>query len=68
MSNYLTQIILTIFLALAAWLGLQAKNLYCKYINTEIKQAIVKNAVLFVEQTCKDNRMGLRFPKPSLSP
>lgn len=54
MSNYLSQIILTIFLALAAWLGLQSKNLYRKYINTEIKQAIVKNAVLFVEQTCKD--------------
>lgn len=54
MNNYITQIILTIFLALAAFLGIQAKNLYRKYINTEIKQAIVKNAVLFVEQTCKD--------------
>lgn len=54
LNGYLTQIILTIFLALAAWLGVQAKNLYRKYINTEIKQAIVKNAVLFVEQTCKD--------------
>lgn len=54
LDSYLTQIILTIFLALAAWLGVQAKNLYKKYINTEIKQAIVKNAVLFVEQTCKD--------------
>ena len=54
MSNYITQIILTIFLALAAFLGAQARILYKKYINTEIKQAVVKNAVLFVEQTCKD--------------
>ena len=53
-NEYLTQIILAVFLALAAWLGAQAKNLYRKYINTEIKQAVVKNAVLFVEQTCKD--------------
>ncbi len=54
MSNYITQIILTVFLFVAAFLGVQAKNLYRKYVNTEIKQAIVKNAVLFVEQTCKD--------------
>ena len=54
MSNYITQITLSIVLFIAAFLGLQAKNLYKKYVNTEIKQIIVKNAVLFVEQTCKD--------------
>lgn len=54
LDGYIAQIILAIFLAAAAWLGVQAKNLYRKYINTEIKQAIVKNAVLYVEQTCKD--------------
>ena len=54
MSNYITQIALTVFLAVAAFLGMQAKNLYRKYVNNEVKQAIVKNAVLFVEQTCKD--------------
>lgn len=54
LDGYLAQIIMAAFLLLAAWLGVQAKNLYRKYINTEIKQAVVKNAVLFVEQTCKD--------------
>lgn len=53
-DGYIAQIALTIFLALAAWLGVQAKNLYKRFVNTEVKQAIVKNAVLFVEQTCKD--------------
>ena len=53
-NEYLARIIMAVFLALAAWLGVQAKNLYRKYINTEIKQAVIKNAVLFVEQTCKD--------------
>ena len=54
MSNYITQIAITVFLAIAAFLGMQAKNMYRKYVNNEVKQAIVKNAVLFVEQTCKD--------------
>jgi mevalonate kinase len=54
MSNYITQIAITVLFAIAAFLGMQAKNLYQKYVNNEVKQAIVKNAVLFVEQTCKD--------------
>ena len=54
MSNYISQIITAVFLAFAAFLGYQAKALYKKYVNTEIKKAVVKNAVLFVEQTCKD--------------
>lgn len=53
-SGYITQIILAVFLAAAAFLGVQMKNLYKKYVNTELKQAICKNAVLFVEQTFKD--------------
>ena len=54
MSNYISQIILVILLALAGFIGVQAKNLYRKYINTEIKQAVVKDAVLFVEQVYRD--------------
>lgn len=54
MNHYLTQIILAIFLAIAAFLGAQAKNLYKKYITTEIKQNVVKTAVRFVEQVYKD--------------
>lgn len=54
MSNYLQQIVLLIILALAGWLGAQAKNLYKKYITTEIKQSVVRTAVRFVEQVYVD--------------
>ena len=53
-NQYLTQVILALILALAAFIGTQARNLYRKYITTEIKQAVCKTAVLFVEQVYKD--------------
>ena len=53
-SGYLSQVILILLLALAAWLGTQAKNLYKKYVNTEMKQAVCRTAVRFVEQVYKD--------------
>ena len=53
-NSYLTQILLALLLALAGWLGVQIKNLYRKYVNTKIKQAVCKTAVLFVEQVYKD--------------
>ena len=54
LNNYLSQILLAILLALAAFLGAQVRNLYRKYVTTEIKQAVCKTAVLFVEQVYKD--------------
>ncbi len=54
MSNYITQIILAVFLALAAFLGAQVKTLYNKYVTTEIKQAVCRTAVRFVEQVYRD--------------
>ena len=54
MSNYFAQIILILLLALAGWLGVQAKNLYKRYVNTEVKQAVCRTAVRFVEQVYKD--------------
>jgi len=54
MSSYITQITLAVFLALAAFLGTQIKRLYNKHVTTEIKQALCKSAVLFVEQVYKD--------------
>lgn len=53
-DGYLAQIILAIFLALAAFLGAQAKRLYKKYVTTEIKQSVCRTAVRFVEQVYKD--------------
>jgi len=53
-TQYINQLLLIILLALAAWLGTQAKNLYTKYINTEMKQAVCRTAVRFVEQVYQD--------------
>ena len=54
MNNYLQQIVLLLILALAGWLGAQAKNLYKKYITTEIKQNVCRTVVRFVEQVYQD--------------
>ena len=54
LNQYINQIILMLILALAAWLGAQVKNLYKKYITTEIKQSVVRTAVRFVEQVYID--------------
>ena len=53
-NQYLTQIILTLLLAFCAFLGAQARNLYKKYITTEIKQSVCRTAVRFVEQVYID--------------
>ena len=54
LSGYLNQILLLLLLALAGWLGVQAKNLYQRYVNTEVKQNVCRTAVRFVEQVYKD--------------
>ncbi len=53
-GNYLYQIILVLFLALATFLGAQAKKLYNQYVTTEIKQSVCKTVVRFVEQVYRD--------------
>ena len=54
LSQYLNQIILLLILALATMLGTTARNLYRKYITTEIKQSVCRTAVRFVEQVYID--------------
>lgn len=54
LNQYINQIILMLILALAAWLGAQAKNLYRKYIDNEIKQNVCRTVVRFVEQVYID--------------
>lgn len=54
LNSYLTQVILLLMLAFAGWLGVQAKNLYKKYVTTEIKQAVCRTVVRTVEQLYKD--------------
>lgn len=53
-DGYLTQILLMVLLALAALLGAQVKNLYNRFITTEIKQSVCRTAVRFVEQVYID--------------
>jgi hypothetical protein len=53
-SGYLTQIMTAFFLAFFAWLGVQAKKLYNKYVTTEIKQSVCRTVVRFVEQVYLD--------------
>lgn len=54
LSQYLTQIIVIIVVAISTWLGTQAKNLYKKYITTKIKQSVAHTVVRFVEQVYVD--------------
>ena len=54
LNGYLSQILLLLLLGLAGWLGVQAKNLYKKYVTTEIKQAVCRTVVRTVEQLYKD--------------
>ena len=54
MNDIIQQIFLLLILALAGWLGAQAKNLYKKYITTEIKQNVCRTVVRFVEQVYQD--------------
>lgn len=53
-SGYINQLILILFLAFAAFLGTQARNLYQKYVTTEIKQSVCRTVVRFVEQVYVD--------------
>ncbi len=54
LGGYLAQILTVLLLAFAAFLGTQCKNLYRRYVNTEVKQAVCRTAVRFVEQVYKD--------------
>ena len=54
LSGYINQLLLVIFLAIAAFLGTQVRNLYRKYVTTEIKQNVCRTVVRFVEQVYKD--------------
>ena len=52
-NNYGTQILYTIFMAIAGYLGVVVKNLYQKYVNDSTKKAVVKTCVQAVEQLYK---------------
>ena len=54
LNGYIAQILGVVLVALLGYIGIQAKKLYTKYINTEMKQNVCRTVVRFVEQVYKD--------------
>ena len=53
-SEYGMEILYTVVMAIAGYLGVVVKNLVTKYFNDKTKQSVAKTAVQFVEQVYKD--------------
>ena len=51
---YGMQILYTVIVGIAGYIGIVLKNLVTKYINDKTKQAVAKTSVQFVEQVYKD--------------
>jgi hypothetical protein len=54
LNQYGMQILYTVVMAIAGYLGIVVKNLATKYINDKAKKDVAKSAVQFVEQVYKD--------------
>lgn len=54
LNQYGMQILYTVVMAIAGYLGIVVKNLATKYINDKTKKDVAKSAVQFVEQVYKD--------------
>lgn len=54
MSQYGMDIIHTVIIAIIGYVSIVAKNLYRKYVNTEVKRSVVKTCVKAVEQLYTD--------------
>ena len=54
LSQFGAEIINTVLVAIIGYVGIQAKNLYRKYVNTEIKKSVVRTCVKAVEQLYTD--------------
>lgn len=52
-NNNLVEILGTVIVAVASWIGVQIKSAYTKYVDTKTKKEIVKSTVEYVEQVCK---------------
>ena len=53
-NEYGMQILYTVVMAIAGYIGIFIKNLVAEYLNDKTKQAVAKTAVQFVEQVYKD--------------
>lgn len=55
-STYGVTILYTVLTAIAGYLGVTIKRLYKKWVNTKVKQEVVRSCVKFVEQVYKHIR------------
>jgi hypothetical protein len=53
-NEYGMQILYTVVMAIAGYVGIVVKNLVTKYLNDKTKRTVAKTAVQFVEQVYKD--------------
>lgn len=53
-NQYGMEILYTVVMAIAGYIGIVIKNLATKYINDKTKRDVAKTAVQFVEQVYKD--------------
>ena len=53
-NQYGMDILYTVVMAIAGWVGIVIKNLATKYINDKTKRDVAKTVVQFVEQVYKD--------------
>lgn len=53
-NQYGMEILHTVIVGIAGYIGIVVKNLCTKYINDKTKAAVAKTAVQFVEQVYKD--------------
>ncbi len=53
-NQYGLEILYTVIMAIAGYVGIVIKNLATKYINDKTKRSVAKTAVQFVEQVYKD--------------
>lgn len=54
LEPYLMEILSLVITGIVTYIGLQAKSIFEKYINTQIKKDVVESTVKYVEQIYKD--------------
>ncbi len=54
LSQYGAELVNTVLVAIIGYVGIAAKNIYRKYVNTEVKKSVVKTCVKAVEQLYTD--------------
>lgn len=54
LQPYMLEIIVAILTGIASFIGIEIKKIYEKYVNTKVKEDVVKLTVKYVEQVYKN--------------